>query len=533
MKSIRVEKMIDEMTLEEKIGQVVICGFHGTIPNDEINTLIKRYHLGNLILFKRNVESPKQLKELTSSLQDMAKIPLLIAIDQEGGVVTRLTEPFTVFPGNMATAATGNPKNAYLTDLIMAKEMRAVGVNWDLAPVVDVNDLPENPGIGVRSYSDDPEVVVKFALEFTKGLHDGGVAACAKHFPGKGHSARDAHLEMPKVDRDRETLERIELLPYRRSIEFGIDSIMPSHVYYPALCEKKDLPATLSEAVMSLLLKGEMKFEGVVLTDDLEMKGITNALSASDAALLSFKAGADILMICHTFEEQIKAFEKIEEGVRSGEIPVERLNDAVRRVLKLKKSIGLLDGKFMIDNEIGSSESSNIAREIARHSITLGQNSDGLFERLGENPILLVLPSNATLVKVEEKIGDGISEIEGAFKEHKGVHVESIYVSAKPSFEERRKVLSKIQGFKGTILLGTLNAHIVPEMKALLDEVVSHRPKDTIVVALRNPYDCFLPGVRNSVALYNYTRLSQRVFVEILLNKEKFMGKFPLIHWRY
>lgn len=533
MKSIRVEKMIDEMTLEEKIGQVVICGFHGTTPNDEINTLIKRYHLGNVILFKRNIENPKQLKELTSSLQDMAKIPLLIATDQEGGVVTRLTEPFTVFPGNMATAATGNPKNAYLTGLIMAKEMRAVGINWDLAPVVDVNDLPENPGIGVRSYSDDPGIVAKFALEFVRGLHEGGVTACIKHFPGKGHSAKDAHLEMPVVDRDRKTLESIELLPYKRSIEFGIESIMPSHVYYPALCEKRDLPATLSDAVMGALLKGEMKFEGVVLTDDLEMRGITNVLSASDAAHLSFKAGADVLMICHTFEEQIKVFEKIEEGVRNGKIPMERLNDAVKRVLKLKESIGLLGGKLVIDNEIGSSESLNIAREIAKRSITCIRNSDNLLERIGKSPILLVLPSNATLVKVEEKIGDGVSEIERAFKEHKDIHVESIYVSAKPSFEERQEVISKIQGFKGTILLGTVNAHIISEMKTLLDEVVSRRPRDTTVVALRNPYDCFLPGVRNSIAVYNYTKLSQRIFVEMLLNKEKFVGRLPLIHWRY
>ncbi len=531
MKS-RVEEILGSMSLEEKIGQVVICGFYGTTPSKEIKILIQKYHLGNAVLFKRNLENPEQARKLTSSLQEMSKNPLLIAIDQEGGIVTRLTEPFTIFPGNMATAATQDSHNAYLTGLIMAKEMRAVGINWDLAPVVDVNDLPENPGIGVRSYSDDPKIVAEFASEFLKGLHDGKVAACAKHFPGKGHSAKDAHLEMPTVDRDRETLEKVELYPYRELIKVGLDSVMPSHVYYPVLCEKRDLPATLSKKVMTNLLKGEMNFEGVTVTDDLEMSGIANSLSASEAAWCSLKAGADVVMICHTFEEQVKAFEKIKEKVSNGTIPVERLNDAVRRILQMKENIGLFEDKLVIESDIGSEESRKIAEKIAQRSITVCRDFDEVIKKVPNAPILVVCPSSMNLVKVEEGGDRQSSEFVRIFKQMLGFEVKSVSVSSKPTSDEIERVVSEIENFKGVTLLCTLNAHIVKEMRTLVDKVMEKRARSTLLVALRNPYDGFLPNVRNSVALYNYSKLSQYVFVQMILNQEKFSGVLPLIHWK-
>ncbi len=527
-----IEKTLDSMSLEEKIGQVVICGFYGTTPSKEIETLIRKYHLGNVILFKRNIENPEQLKELTFSLQEMSKIPLSIAVDQEGGIVTRLTEPFTTFPGNMATAATQDVHNAYLTGLIMAKEMRAVGINWDLAPVVDINDLPQNPGIGVRSYSDDPEIIARFASEFVKGLHDGKVAACAKHFPGKGHSAKDAHLEMPTVDRDMKTLEKIELYPYGELMKVGIDSIMPSHVYYPALCEEKNLPATLSKNVMTDLLKNKMGFKGVNVTDDLEMGGITNSLSGSEAAWISFKNGADVVMMCHTFEEQVKTFEKIKEKVLDGSISIEKLNDSVRRVLEMKMNVGLFDGLLAIENEIGDESSLEIAKDIARKSITLCKNESGLVKKIMENPLMIVFPTSMALVKVEESEKQKVLEIERVLKKHSHFPVTSVGISPKPTKNEIKEVISKVREFNGNVLLCTLNAHIVSEERELVKEMVLLKPDKILVVALRNPYDCFLKGVKNSVALYNYSPLSQRVFAEMLVNGENFTGKLPLLHWR-
>ncbi len=520
------------MSLEEKIGQLMICGFYGTTPSREIKTLIQKYHLGNVILFKRNIENPEQLRELTSSLQEMSKIPLSIAVDQEGGIVTRLTEPFTTFPGNMATAATQDAHNAYLTGLIMAKEMRAVGVNWNLAPVVDVNDLPQNPGIGVRSYSDDPEVVAEFASEFIRGLHDGKVAACAKHFPGKGHSAKDAHLEMPTVDRDRETLEKIELYPYRELIKIGLDSIMPSHVYYPALCEEKDLPSTLSKKVMTNLLKDEMNFRGVTVTDDLEMGGITNSLSGSEAAWRSLKNGADIVMMCHTFDEQVKTFEKIKEKVLNGSIDVERLNDAVKRVLEMKMNTGLFNEPLVMENKIGDEDSLKISERIAKNSITLCKNETGVVEKIMKGPIMIVYPSNMALVKVEEGENQGALGMEKVLKGYSKFSVTSVAVSSKTTKDEMREVISKVRNFNGKILLCTLNAHIVDETKELVRIVILLKADETLLVALRNPYDCFIEGVKNSVALYNYSSLSQCVFAEMAAKGERFIGKLPLVHWK-
>lgn len=526
----RIDEMVGSMTLTEKIGQVVICGFQGTTPSEEIETLIGEYGLGNVIIFRRNVESPRQLKKLTSDLQKMSKFPLSIAIDQEGGIVTRLTEPFTTFPGNMATSATGDPHNAYLTGLILAKEMRAVGINWDLAPDVDVNDLPENPGIGVRSYSDDPEIVSEYASEFVRGLNDAKVAACGKHFPGKGHSAKDAHLEMPTVERPLEELEAIELAPFRKLISEGIDSLMPSHVYYPALCERENLPATLSKAVMTELLKDRMGFGGVVVTDDLEMGGITNSVSGSEAAWRSFLAGADVVMICHTFDEQVRTLETLANKVETGEIPLERLDDAVKRVLSMKEKIGIFDGDLTVESAIGSEDSKKLSEEIVRNSITLVRNEDDLIRRAAETPILVVIPSAMALVNVEES-GKRSSEMERAFRELGHAGIETFYFSPKPTDEEIAGITEKITGFEGTAVLCTLNANTVSEMGRLVGSVMKSNSGKTILAAMRNPYDCYIDGVRNSVALYNYSDLSQRIFAGMIEKREEFSGRLPLVKW--
>lgn len=522
----RVETLLKSMSNEEKVGQIMICGFDGTTPSEKIQALIRDYHLGNVILFKRNIEDPYQIKKLTSELQRLSKIPLTIAVDQEGGIVTRLTEPFTVFPGNMATAATNDPNNAYLTGLVMAKEMRAVGINWNLAPVVDVNDLPQNPGIGVRSYSDNPRTVARYASEFVRGLHEGHVAACAKHFPGKGHSAKDAHFEMPIVDRDLDDLVRIELYPFKELIRDGIDSVMPSHVYYPALCESENLPATLSNGVMTDLLKKQMNFDGVTVTDDLEMGGITGNLEPSEAAWRSLMAGADMLMVCHTFDKQIKTFQTLIQMIKFGDIPIERVNDAARRVLTMKENLGLLDGKLTIDSEIGSNENLEIAKSISKKSVTLVRNMDGLVEKIAKTKVFLVFPKDLALTNVEEKVG-GISEIEKVFKE-KGKEIESFYVSSKPTDIEIEEAVKQVGNFNGIVIVATLNAHLVSEWKNLMDAILNVKPNSTLILAIRNPYDCVMDGVRNSVALYSYSRVSQQAFAEMILNGEKFTGKAPV-----
>ncbi len=527
----KIHEIFNSLSLEEKIGQVVMCGFHGTQVSSEMEELIRKYHLGNVILFKRNVKDPQQLKALTSSLQGLSRIPLSIAIDQEGGVVTRLEEPFTIFPGNMATAATYDENNAYLTGLIMAEEMRAVGINWNLAPVADVNDLPENPGIGVRSYSDDAEIVARFANQFVNGLHDGKVAACAKHFPGKGHSAKDAHLEMPTVKRNLNELKKIDLFPFKSLIKTGVDAVMPSHVYYPDLCEEKDLPATLSKEVMTTLLRKDMKFKGICITDDLEMGGITNSLSGSEAAWRALKAGADIVMMCHTFDEQARTFEKIKEKVLSGDLPIERLDEAVLRVLHFKETLDLFEGELIVENDIGSSEHKRIAEDITKNSITICRNMDQIVDYISRGPILILFPSSTKTVKIEEKGRVKEVEMEKVFKKNVNFPVESLLFSPEPLEDEIQEMMKSVKKFKGTILLNTVNAYLNPKMKKLVYEVMKIKAHKTLLIALRNPYDAFLNGVRNSIALYNDSKISQRVFATMISFNEKLTGKLPIIHW--
>ncbi len=525
----KANEYLQTMSLEEKIGQVVMCGFNGKEISLDVRKLIEKYHVGSIILFGRNVESPSQLRTLTRKLQEISKIPLLISIDQEGGIVTRLKGEFTVFPSNMAIAATGNTANAYLAGLIMATEMRAVGINWNLAPVVDVNDLPENPGIGVRSYSDDPEVVAEYATEFVRGLHEGKVAACAKHFPGKGHSAKDAHLEMPVVERSREELENIDFYPFKSTINMGIDAVMPSHVHYPALCKEEKLPATLCENVMENLLREEMNFEGICVTDDLEMKGITNSLTGSEAAWRALRAGADMVMICHTFEEQVKTFEKLKEKVKDGEVPIERLDEAVLRVLKLKEKLGLLDGVLEIENSIGSEESRRIAENVAQRALTICRNVNGIIDYISTGPILIVFPLNRKLTMVEEEKEKSV-EMEIVFKRYVNFPVRTIFYSQNPNEDEIKSVLTEIREFDGTIMLNTINAYLNEKLKGFIKEVMNIKSEKTVLVALRNPYDCFLPGVENSVALYCDSDVSQRVFAKSIAYNKKLNGKLPLFH---
>ncbi len=522
----KVKKIFEAMSLKEKIGQVVICGFYGYELSNEIEELITSYHLGSVILFTRNVKSASQLKSLTHNLQRISNIPLLIAIDQEGGVVTRLRNEFTIFPSNMAVAATKNPENAYQMGLIMAKEMRAVGINWNLAPVVDVNDLPQNPGIGVRSYSDDSKIVSEYASLFIKGLHDGKVAACAKHFPGKGHSAKDAHLEMPVVERKREELEDVELRPFKRLVRSGVDAVMPSHVYYTALCESENIPATLSRNIMTGILRENMNFEGVCVTDDMEMGGITNSLKGNEAAWRALKAGADIVMMCHTFEEQIKTFKKVEEKVKSGDLPSSRIDEAVIRVLNLKEKLGLLDGTFEIKHEIGSKESKEFAMKLASDSLTLCKNEDGLIGNKLKEPILILFPQSTTLTMAEEKKEINV-EMERIFKSQ-GLKVKTVFYPLKPTQEEIKDLLKKIEGFNGTLILNTINAHLDERARKMVKEIVKMMGKNTVLVALRNPYDCFINGVRNAVATYWDGNASQRAFAQALITGDKLKGKLPL-----
>ncbi|MCA9473142.1 MAG: beta-N-acetylhexosaminidase [Nitrospirales bacterium] len=324
------------MSLRQQVGQLFMIGFDGTELSPGLISWIQEYQPGGIILFARNLVDAPQIARLTNALQALsASSPLLMAIDQEGGKVSRLPEGFTIFPPAATVAACGSSDYAYHTAAVTAEELRAVGFNMNMAPVLDVNTNPANPIIGDRAFSSTPEHVCTFGNATISGLHDHGVIACGKHFPGHGETTKDSHKELPVVALSKERLEQVELQPFRSAIAHGLMTMMSAHVHYPALDDT--VPATLSYDIMTRLLREELGFSGVILSDDLEMNAIAEHTSMGDAAVRSVQAGVDVILICHQQSRQAEAIEAIEQAVSQGDISKDRLDQSLARISSLKQ----------------------------------------------------------------------------------------------------------------------------------------------------------------------------------------------------
>jgi beta-N-acetylhexosaminidase len=324
------------MTLREKIGQLFMIGFTGTEVTRELAGLLKEYHPGGLILFRRNLEHAEQIIALTNEVQRLAgALPLLISIDQEGGRVSRLPAGFTIFPPCARLGHCGSAELAYRAAAVTAAELRAVGINMNMAPVLDVDSNPQNPIIGDRAFGRAPEQVSVLGQATMAGLHAQGVVACGKHFPGHGDTHADSHLELPLVEAPLERLQKIELPPFQHAIRHGLASMMTAHVLYPAL--DADRPATLSPTIVTGLLRRQLGFTGLVLTDDLEMRAILDHYGIAEAAVQSVHAGADILLICKEPEREVAAMEGVYAAVKDGTIPESRIEESVARIRQVKE----------------------------------------------------------------------------------------------------------------------------------------------------------------------------------------------------
>ena len=324
------------MTLREKVGQLFMIGFDGTKLSPELASWIQEYQPGGIILFSRNLVDAQPIAHLTNSLQELASsTPLLMAIDQEGGKVSRLPSGFTIFPPAATVAACGSPDFAYRAAAITAQELRAVGFNMNMAPVLDVNTNPSNPIIGDRAFSTDPEHVCTLGNATISGLHDHGIIACGKHFPGHGETTKDSHKELPVVTLSKERLEKIELHPFRSAIAHGLMTMMSAHIHYPALDDT--VPATLSYTIMTTLLRDKLGFSGVILSDDLEMNAIAEHSSMGEAAVRSIQAGIDLILICHQQTRQAEAIEAVEQAIVKGDISMDRLDASLSRISTLKQ----------------------------------------------------------------------------------------------------------------------------------------------------------------------------------------------------
>ena len=325
------------LAIRRDIGQLLIGSLAGPTITPEIRSLAREFSLGGVTLFSRNIEAPEQVAELSIDVQALAsELPLWVAVDQEGGRVARLRKPFTEWPPMAVLGRSGSVELAFRFAAALAAELRAVGITLDYAPVLDIHTNPRNPVIGDRALADDADLVARLGTAIVRGLQDNGVAACGKHFPGHGDTSVDSHLELPLVEHPADRIRRVECVPFREAIRADVAFIMTAHVLVPSLDEEK--PATLSAKIVQAILRDELGYRGVILSDDLEMKAIASAYAVPDAAVQAITAGCDALLICSgEVEVQAATLEALVHAVEDGRIPYQRLEDALTRLRQAKE----------------------------------------------------------------------------------------------------------------------------------------------------------------------------------------------------
>lgn len=513
-------KPIEEMSLREKVGQLIVAGFSKATLTEEECEHFRKYHIGNFIYFARNIESKQSTLKLSETLQDLCLenngIPAFITVDQEGGMVTRIFDGATVFPGNMAMAATRYVMNTYKQGTYMAQELLNLGINFNLAPVLDVNNNSKNPVIGVRSYGDDPEKVAEFGCNYIRGLQDHGVIATAKHFPGHGDTSVDSHYGLPVIPHDRQRLESVELIPFKAAIECGIEAIMTSHIKFSRLTTD-DLPATLSSTILTQILRDELNFNGVIMTDCMEMKAIADNYGTAEGALQAIMAGADLVCISHSRSLQAKACDLIYEAVLSGAISEERLNDSVSRVLLLKGKYPI--AKMNILSDVMIEEHQGFAHQMSRDSLTLMKGNVILqkAKTLVLSPLPISLNAADDTLKLNSLAHRLAVELEADFE----------IFDVTLTLEQLDTVIKKATHYD-QIIIGTYNVSMFPMQAELVNRLLNINP-NLLAIGLRNPYDLeFYPGVSNYIACYEYTSLAVESLVEAIKGCGTFSGICPV-----
>ncbi|MBO8170331.1 MAG: beta-N-acetylhexosaminidase [Bacillaceae bacterium] len=531
---------LSKMDLPDKVGQLMMFGFAGTTPSGEIKEMIRRYRVGGIILFSRNIEDTKQVLQLNRELQETARkavhpLPLLIATDQENGIVHRLGQGSTVFPGNMAQAAISRDRDrlVYRISRATAKELKALGFNMNLAPVLDVNHNPTNPVIGVRSFGEDPQNVAKLGTIHLQGHRDAGVIPVIKHFPGHGDTEHDSHLELPVVEHDPERLARVELFPFRQAVEAGAESVMVAHIHFPAWDPDNQLPATLSDNIINNLLRKQIGFQGVTVSDCMEMKAITNRMPTPEAVVQSIKAGMDLILISHSYSLQKESVLQVIRAVRQKELDESLIDRACQRVMQLKRKY--LDWhqvrsetKLTVPGFVGGTRHRELAREAYQSAVTLVQNKEGvipLSPRGGEKTLVLC-PQTARLTLVEDRDIDSVYLRNVVERTLVNGHLH--FYSLDPDENETDKCL-RMADHHTNIIVFTVNATHHPGQAQLVRKLVDRQNRTVIAVALRSPYDGSLfPEVPAFLATYEYAHAAIETAFLVISGRIEARGRLPV-----
>lgn len=503
-----------------------MIGFEGRASTAALDDMIAGRRVSGVVLFARNIRDARQLAALCAEMQVMRKrvseLPLLIALDHEGGTVHRLTDGATRFPAAMAIAATGRVELAERVGFCMGCELLALGVNMVFAPVLDVNTNKNNPVIGVRAFSDDPETVAAFGAAMIRGMERSGIASVAKHFPGLGFAEHDPHHDSPVISKDAEELECQDILPFQRAIGAGVSGIMVGHGRYPALSAR---PASLSTAVIRGLLRQRLGFEGLVITDDLEMGAMQMHRGSGDAAVKACGAGADLLLICHSSTEQINAMADVANAISTSKLRSEHIKGNLRRLRDFKEK---LRARLLAPLPKPVDEGDALAQEVAEAALTLvGDVKAVLPLRLDPSQkLLLVFPEAGPLIPIEDDVPslDRLAEIVCA----RHPRTETLTFSNVPSRQDIEGVRQALKD-AAAVVMCTCNAHLCREQAALLDEVAA-AGTPAAFVAIRNPYDAELypPGAARLVA-YGADRHTLSALAKALFGELVPLGKCPVL----
>ncbi len=474
------------MTIEELIGQRLVFSIPGPGVRDADVRLFTETCAGGLILYRRNFESSGQLVSLVSELEAAVGRRLLIATDHEGGRVIMFREGVTIFPDGLTVGAAGDPVFARRQGQIEARELRRFGVDLNLAPVLDVLTETYSPNIGIRSYGRDPAVVSRCGAARIKAMQAGGLSACAKHFPGKGHAPVDAHLKLPTIPSTWEEMRRVHLVPFVAAIEAGVDTIMTSHPLYPGLDPTPRTPATFSRRLARDLLRSELGFTGVSISDDLEMGAIAELGGVGEATVKATEAGHDLLLVCHTETAQRQAWTTLRDAYRARRLPLGELEVSVERIRKLK-------AKRPVRFEGGAPRAERdglpLAKAMATWAATRLTPEPADYRRRLNGRVAVVFPRFSELaerITIEPPLLDEAGYVKAVFTPY-GVNPEVHVLAIDPGDEEIALAARSAAGADATILF-LFDAHLYPSNRRLLDRL-QEAAQALAVVFLRDPYD--------------------------------------------
>lgn len=519
------------MELKDAIGQKLMLAFDGKDrPSDAIIHALREYRASGITLFRtRNIDHPAQVWELTRQLQAAAQQlglpPLLIAADQEGGQLMAVGQG-TNLPGNMALGAAGSEALAYRAGEVLGLELAAMGINVNYAPSVDVNVNPLNPVVGIRSFGEDPDAVARLGAALAAGVQSQHVAATAKHFPGHGDVTGDSHYGLPAVAHDLQRLRQVELPPFRASIDAGVKLVMTAHVALPALDGENAPPATLSTRVMTGLLRGELGFDGVIITDAMDMLAIRQGEFLGEDALRAVQAGADLLLLTASVENHRVVHRALMQAAQNQTLSREILAASAGRVSALKSWLTGAPPQPDL-SVVGCEQHQQVADEIAQASVTLVRDQQYLLPlRLEPGQRLVVIvpkPQNLTPADTSAFVHPALAQSLRAYHPR----VEEIVVPFAPQEQDIAAVVSRLEP-GDVIIVGTLNAYTEPGQAALVSALLA-AGRPTLVAALRLPYDlAAFPDAPAFACTYSILEPSMRALARSLFQPAAFRGKLPV-----